>query len=128
MSWDIPPLEPLYKPADGDPLWYKREEVGGIPIYRARDGKPMTLQEWLTGSKMIEYRVLGQTQVGDDLVITVWTGIETDGAGLIYGTAVMRNGSSPFDEVLTDSEQAARAEHDRRVAALRAQQAMSQRR
>lgn len=130
MSWDIPPLTPLYEPKKSNPLWDHPKTFNGDAIYQGRDGKPMSLREWVTGMNLLEYRILGSTTIGDVTVITAWDGVKEagDDQGGIYGTIELRGQRDYSNEVRSDSEQAARAEHDRRVATHLALQAISQRR
>lgn len=131
MSWEIPELGPLVD----TPASSLRDEIGtigGEPMYWGRDGQPMTLRQWVTGCSSEEYSILGRTEIGDVTVVTAWIGVaehffDTTENKLIYGTIELRHGRALIttgqafsNEVLSSSEADAKAEHERRVAALRA--------
>ncbi|HEX3455434.1 MAG TPA: hypothetical protein VHS03_12475, partial [Gaiellaceae bacterium] len=98
-----------------------------------RDGLPLTLREWALRLEDAEYRIVERSEVDGWIVSTVWLGINhrfTPGPPLIFETMVMHSemtepsllGDVPvFDDfqMRYPTEPAARAGHDRIVAAMR---------
>lgn len=70
MSWTAPHLNVDMSDSSPDPVWDEVRLINGEPLYRDRNGQPMTLRQWSTALNTTEYRILGRTAVGDTQVIT----------------------------------------------------------
>jgi hypothetical protein len=93
------------------------------PIYFARDGSPMTQEEWSVRLVDLAYKHVAVTAVDDDVeVSTVWLGLDHrfvgDGPPLIFETLIF---GGPLDGEMWRyaNEDAALAGHDQAVAACR---------
>ena len=92
-----------------------------MSLYYARNGAPMTLEEWVAEFKP-DRQAVAKTDVGDAHVSTVWLGLDQsfgEGPPLIFETMVF--GHPEFDEYQWrySTEEQAIAHHDQVVAALR---------
>lgn len=70
-------------------------------LYFDREGKPIRLEEWADHMEDADYRRIGQTQVGEWRVSTVWIGLN-GGFGVvpvgIFETAVFRVSNGTRDD------------------------------
>lgn len=89
--------------------------------YYDRAGNSMTLQDWSTKHSDYDYKVVVKTEVGDAKVSTVWLGLNHNfgsGEPLIFETMVF-GGEYDQHRWRYSTEESAREDHDRIVAALR---------
>ena len=85
-----------------------------------RQGNPMTLNEWGRKHQDKDYKILGSTMVGDELVSTVWLGMDHgwgEGAPVIFETMIFHGPHDQWQDRYT-TEEAALAGHKRVVNAL----------
>lgn len=61
--------------------------------HRDKKGQPLELLEWARLYEDFDYRLVAETQVGDQLVRTMWEGIDAGvvGAGDMFHTGVRRD-------------------------------------
>lgn len=45
-------------------------------LYFDKNGQPITSEQWIEKSRMINYTIIGKTKVGDKEVSTVWLGLD----------------------------------------------------
>lgn len=73
--------------------------VNGRPLYRDREGNPLTVMEWTALYEKDENRHVAETVIGERRVSTVWLGIDHafgNGPPLIFETMVFYAGDDPF--------------------------------
>ena len=119
-----------------DPRLDEVPAVDGEPLFRDRDGHPLTVRRYAKLSSDLDYKIVARTVVGDREVVTAWLGSDQgpfsdDTRPLIFGTIDQvadraTETAADVDETVhgeefSATESEARAVHDGRVARLRRQ-------
>ncbi|AZM47840.1 hypothetical protein DMB38_20445 [Streptomyces sp. WAC 06738] len=69
------------------------EPPAGRISHRDKEGRPLELLEWAQLYEDFDYRLVAETRVGDQLVRTMWEGIDAGvvGAGDLFHTGYQSN-------------------------------------